>query len=256
MSEEKLSRTLLVAVSVALGCALLVSTTVYFLRPIQLAYADLERNRVIVETAGLALPGETLSDRVIVSRFVELDARVVDLETGEFAEDVDARRYDQRAAAIDPETSVAVPESLDIAGLGRRARRVPVYLLLSGGRIERIVLPVHGQGMWSTLYGFLSLESDFNTIAAIRIYEHGETAGIGDRIQDPAWEAEWVGKQLYGPTGGLQFRVVRDADPPFEVDIISGASVTAEGVGNLVRYWFGEHGYATFLTRLRATDGN
>ena len=251
MSEENLGRTLLVATSVALGCALMVSTAVYLLRPMQLAYADLERNRIVIEAAGLAPPDSDLSDLAVVARFVDLQVRIVDLETNEFTDDVDPQLYDQRAASNDPELSVAIPDQLDLARLGRRARYVPVYLLMDGERIDRIVLPVSGQGMWSTIYGYLSLEPDLNTIAGIRIYEHGETAGIGDRIQDPNWQSEWIGARLYDDAGQLRFRVARDAGPPFGVDIISGASVTAEGVGDLVRYWLGEHGYAPLLTRLR-----
>ena len=254
MSEETLVRTLSVATGIALACALMVSTAVYFLRPMQLAYADLERNRIIVEAAGLAPRDSGLSDRTVVGRFVDLQVRVVDLETGQFTEDVDAQLYDQRTASADPEMSVAIPEPLDLAGLGRRARYAPVYLVTDGGRIDRIVLPIHGQGMWSTLYGYLTLQSDFNTVAGIRIFEHGETAGIGDRIQDPAWQGEWVGRRLYDEAGALRFRVVRNANPPFEVDVISGATVTAEAVGNLVRYWLGEHGYGPLLDRLRAVE--
>jgi len=251
VSEENLGRTLSVATGVALGCALMVSTAVYFLRPMQLAYADLERNRIIVEAAGLAPAGSDLSDRAVVALFVDLQVRIVDLETDQFTDVVDQQLYDQRAASSDPELSVAIPDQLDLARLGRRARYVPVYLLMAGARIDRMVLPVHGQGMWSAIYGYLTLESDLNTIAGIRIYEHGETAGIGDRIQDPAWQAEWVGTRLYDDAGELRFQVQRNAAPPFGVDSISGASVTTDAVGDLVRYWLGEHGYAPLLARLR-----
>ena len=253
MSGEPLGRTLLVATGVALSCALMVSTAVYLLRPIQLAYADLERNRIIVEAAGLAPPGSGLSDRAVVGLFVDLQTRIVDLETGLFTEEIEPQLYDQRAAANDPDLSVSIPEPLDLAGLTRRARYVPVYLLMAGARIDRMVLPVHGQGMWSAIYGYLTLESDLNTIAGIRIYEHGETAGIGDRIQDPAWQAEWAGTRLYDDVGELHFQVQRNAAPPFGVDSISGASVTADAVGDLVRYWLGEHGYAPLLARLRGS---
>ena len=256
MREETPVRTLLVATGIALGCAIMVSTAVYFLRPMQLAYANLERNRTIVEAAGLAPRDSGLSDRAVVSRFVELQVRVVDLETGQFTEDVDAQLYDQRAASNDPTMSVAIPESLDLAGLGRRARYAPVYLATEGGRIDRIVLPIHGQGMWSTIYGYLALQSDLNTVADVRIIEHGETAGIGDRIQDPAWQAEWVGTRIHDDAGELRFQVMRNADPSFGVDVISGATVTAEAVGNMVRYWLGEHGYGPLLDNLGATtDG-
>lgn len=253
--RESVAKTLAVAAGVALFCSLLVSATVYWLRPIQLAYRSLDEDRAIVIAAGLATPEQDLADGEIVSRYLRLEPRLVDLDTGEFAE-VDAataRNYAFRSAADDPLQSRAIADELDLARLGRRPRLMPVYVLRDGEALQRLVLPVFGRGMWSMIYGFVSLESDLTTIAGIYFHEHGETPGIGDRIEDPAWTSSWAGKRVYADDGAVVLRVGGGAAPRDRerVDAITGATITVQGVDGLIRYWFGGDGYGPFLTRLR-----
>jgi len=248
---ESTPRILLVAAGVALVCSLMVSTAVELLRPRQLAYKAIDRTRIIVKAAGLVSAAELLSDRETVSRFQELDVRVVDLTTGRFTDAVDALSYDHRTAAQDPELSTPIEPARDLAGLGRRARYALVYLLADGQSIRRIVVPVHGQGMWSTIYGYIALESDLTTIADVVFFEHGETAGIGDQIESPQWQASWRGKQIYDQTGkpaiAAATAVSGRVAERHRVDAIAGATVTVDGVMNTVRYWFGEDGFGPFL---------
>jgi Na+-transporting NADH:ubiquinone oxidoreductase subunit C len=133
-----------------------------------------------------------------------------------------------------------------------------VYLVHGSGGLERIVLPVHGKGMWSTIYAYIVLQSDLLTVAAIAIHGHGETPGIGDRIQDPGWLASWQGKRLYDATGQVRIQVTKDTsiEAEYRIDAISGATVTSESVGELVRFWMGPEGYQPLLQRLgQQTDG-
>jgi Na+-transporting NADH:ubiquinone oxidoreductase subunit C len=252
-----LGRTLLVTTAVAVGCALFVSTAVYWLRPLQVAHASVEQNRAILDAVGLLPDGEPLSDRQAATLLSRLEPLIVDLESGMPVPEVDARTYDQRAAAGDASTSVSIPTTEDVAALGRRARYARIYILPAHGGIERIVLPVHGQGMWSTIYGYLCLESDLNTIAGVSFYEHGETPGIGDRILAPEWRRDWIGKRLYDASGELRFRVIPGSSasaPAHSVDAITGATVTSEAVGSMIRYWFGSHGFEPLLKALRARE--
>jgi len=257
MSDESPGKTLLVAIGVALACSLMVSSAVHFLRPVQVAYSRLVQNRIILETAGLVSSRETISDREVISRFLDLDVRIIELRTGESMDEMDPLIFEQRSAAANPDLSIAIPQSRDIAQLIRRARFAPVYLLKTGDRIEGIVLPIHGQGMWSRIYGYISLAADLNTIVAIRFYEHGETPGVGDRIQDPQWLQQWSGKRLYDDNGAFAFQVT-GAGPasPYRVDSITGATITSQGVGNIVAYWLGPDGFGPFLSHLRTTQNN
>jgi Na+-transporting NADH:ubiquinone oxidoreductase subunit C len=251
---ESLGGTLAVAAAVALVCSLLVSTAVYFLRPFELAYSAVERNRAILEAAGRAPVEGAVTDREVVERFLELETRIADLSTGSFTQAIDAASYDFRAAADDPGMRVAIPAADDVAGLSTRPRYMPVHLAFDDDRVSRIVLPIYARGMWSTIYGYVALAADMETIAGVSFYEHGETAGIGDRIKNPDWLGGWRGKRLYGPDGALRFRIATRAETvpaEYRVDSITGATVTVSSIDRAMRYWFSEHGYRPLLERLK-----
>jgi Na+-transporting NADH:ubiquinone oxidoreductase subunit C len=250
-------RALVVVVAVALVCSILVSSASIALRPIKLLNQKLDRSRHIVALTGLVQPGEALSDEEILSVVDQMDIRVVNIDTGEFDDSVDPERFDARAAANDPELSVEIPADEDLARIGRRPRHAVVHLVWDDDELKRVILPIHGQGMWSTLYGLLALEFDLNTIGAVTFYEQAETAGLGDQITNPEWQLKWQGRQLFNQQGKVVFQVA--AGPVDEssraavhqVDAISGATVTAVSVTRLVEFWFGPGGYQPFLNQLK-----
>jgi len=255
MSErESVARTLGVATGVAVFCSLFVSSAVLWLRPIQLAYASIERNRAIVEASGLIEPGAALDEREIVDLFLDLETRIVDLDAGAFSDAVSATAYDFRAAIDDPDQTRPIPDELDIANLGRRPVYLPVFLLRDGEMIERIVLPIYGQGMWAMIHGFITIGADFATIEGVTFYEQGETPGIGDRFLQPAWLAQWRGRRAYDESRQLVFRIgagQAGAATNGAIDAITGATITTSAIERLVRYWLGDDGFGPFLAAQR-----
>lgn len=245
-------KTIAVALIVAVVCAVLVSVSAVTLRPLQEANLAAERQaRMQQMLAGL--PG--LEDVISGAGGGSLGAALVDLDTGTLVDDVDPATFDQRAAAVDPAASREVPEDADIAKLGRRSNLAPVYFVRRDGELALLVLPVHGAGYESTLYAYLAIEGDLNTIAALSFYEQGETPGIGDRITDPAWERQWPGTEIADADGNIVVEVVRGrASEPYEVTGITGATRTGRGVTNLVQFWLGEYGFGPFLERLKSGD--
>jgi Na+-transporting NADH:ubiquinone oxidoreductase subunit C len=237
-AEESVGRTMLVAVGVALFCSAMVTVAVHLLRPVQAAYASIERNRAIVEAAGLATAEAT--DDVVVRDYLSLDVEVIELATGAVVEGVDGYGFDHWADGGDA-----------------RPARVPIYLRRESGALVRVVLPVDGRGMWSTIRAYLALAPDLDTVAAFVVYQHGETPGIGDRILNPAWLALWQNKRLRNPAGAIAIDVSDDPAVPPEnrVDTITGATVTSKSVGRLVRDWLGPEGYATALAALARREG-
>jgi Na+-transporting NADH:ubiquinone oxidoreductase subunit C len=250
-------KAVLVVVLVALVCSSLVSAAVVMLRPIQLNNQLLDRSRNIMQLTGLLPDGTAVTDEEMLALFKGLDARIVDLDAAAFDDDVDPYTFDKRRAASNPEFSVAIPPEYDRTGLGRRSRLAPAFLIWQAEELERIILPMRGNGMWSTLYGYIALESDLNTIADAVFYEQNETPGLGDQITRPDWLAQWQGRQIYDEQGEIRFAVSGgrvDPDSPsaaFEVDALTGATVTADAVTGLVHYWFGQHGFQPFLETLR-----
>lgn len=245
-------KSVIVTLIVALASATAVSLAAVLLKPMQLANLEAEREARL-EAMLATLPG--VADIVREAGADTLEARLVNLETGRFANNVDPAGYDQRAAASDPDLSNALPPEIDFASIGRRPNLAPVHLLLRDNEIALVVLPVNGIGYGSTIYAYLALESDLNTVAALTIIEHGETPGIGARIEDEAWQALWAGKEIFDENGDVRIAVVRDVSSgPFEVDGISGATRTTTGITNMLQFWLGDYGYGPFLARLSAGE--
>jgi Na+-transporting NADH:ubiquinone oxidoreductase subunit C len=244
-----------VALTLCLVCSIAVSSAAVLLRPLQERNAALEIKREILKVADLYRP-----DADVEELFHQVEVRVVDLETGEYAPEIDADTYDQRKAARDPGLSAVVAPERDIASIKRRAKYASVYLVRDGDRLDKLVLPVHGYGLWSTMYGFLALEPDTRTVAGLTFYEHAETAGLGSEIANPDWLASWEGKQALGEDGKPRIEVVKgsvDPDSPeakYRIDGLAGATLTANGVTNLMQYWLGEQGFGPYLERVR-TEG-
>ncbi len=247
-STESAPRSILIAVCIALFCSAMVSGAVYFLRPLQAAYASLERNEVILRAAG-RLPSDP-SDRAVVNAYLELDARVVDLASGRPTTTLDGHVYDHWATTgVDPGPSLA---KMDSVGLNVLPRYVPLYLVSGAAGVKQVILPVHGRGMWSMLMGYLVLEPDLRTIAALAIYKHGETPGIGDRILEDTWLQSWQGKRLYDASGEVRISMNanKNIPPQFHVDAITGATVTSQAVARMIAFWAGA--YTPVLRQLSA----
>ncbi len=255
--KDSTIKALIVVLAVSLACSVLVSTAAITLKPIQLLNQKVERSRHIVALTGLVPADKELSHDEILQAVEQLDVRVINIDTGEFDDSIDPEQFDARAAVNDPELSMAIPAGDDFARLGRRAQHAIVYLVWEGDELKRVILPIHGQGMWSTLHGLLALEADLNTIAAVTFYEQAETAGLGDQITQPDWLDQWQGRQLFNNRGDVQFRVAagsaaeRSAAARHQVDAISGATVTTDSVTRLVEFWFGPNGYMPFLNNLK-----
>jgi Na+-transporting NADH:ubiquinone oxidoreductase subunit C len=180
---------------------------------------------------------------------------VVDLESGEYDDSVDAATYDQRKAAKDPATSRAAPPNN--AGISRLPSKALVYQRVADDQIQSLILPIEGKGLWSTLYGYIALAPDTTTIEGITFYEHGETPGLGGEVDNPNWKSLWVGRQAYDENWQPAVEVIKGlagpvAEDPYRVDGISGATLTARGVSDLVRFWLGESGFEPYLEDFRA----
>jgi len=248
--------TLLVALVVSLVCSSFVASAAVLLKPRQVANAILDMRRNILEVAGLLDP-----DRDVYELFDGIEPRVVDLETGAYVGGIDPEAFDPAEAAKDPERSVEVPAEIDVARVGRRAKHALVYLVRRDGEISKIILPVSGYGLWSTMYGFLALEADGNTVADITFYSHGETPGLGDFIAKLAWRELWRGKRAFDQSGDLKLQVVKgrvSADDPladYHVDGVSGATLTGNGVTKTMQYWLGDHGYGPYLRNIQRGEG-
>jgi len=245
-----------VALVVSLVCSVLVAGTAIALRPQYQENQERNRQQNILAAAGLLEPG---SD--VAKSFAQVEARVVDLQTGVYVDEIDPETLNSQGIARDPTLSVAIPPDRDIALIRNRAKYAVVYLVYDAGEPALIILPVYGYGLWSTMYGYLALAGDASTIVGLRFYEHGETPGLGGEIDNERWLRLWPGKRVYGASDQPLIEVVKatarvDSLAVHQVDGISGATLTGNGVTNLLRYWLGADGFGPYLSRIRNSQGN
>lgn len=254
-SKDGVSRTLLIALVLCLVCSVIVSAAAVLLKPAQEANKTLDRKRNILAAAGMLDESKTIDEQ-----FAQIITRVVDLRTGKFSDDIDPEKYNAKKAAKDAARSEKLTADQDLAKIGRRENYAVVYLVESApDQFNKIILPVRGYGLWSTLYGFVALEADGNTIAGLGFYEHGETPGLGGEVDNPRWKSIWPGKQVYRGDSveiGLIKGAVdpQSANAPWQIDGLSGATLTSKGVTNLVQFWLGKDGFQAFLNNLKSGE--
>ena len=258
-SNDSTQRTLIIAFALCLVCSVIVSTAAVLLKPLQIANKQKDFKINILKAGGLYEQG-IADDKSISEMFESVTTKVIDLNSGKYTDAVDMATYDQRKAAKDPQLSDALSAEDDIAKISNREKYAKVYLVQNENGIQKVILPIKGYGLWSTLYGFIALNGDLNTVSGLTFYEHGETPGLGGEVDNPKWKGLWSGKKVYGDDSNVLLTVIKgtvsDETPQAEhkVDGLSGATLTSKGVDNLIKFWMGSMGYAQFLSNLKEGD--
>lgn len=274
LPNDSFKKTVVVALALCLVGAVLVSGSAVILKPLQEWNKSRDEKVNILDVAGLYEPGKDVD-----AAFKNVEARLVDLETGDYADAMDAKAHDQWKAAKDPALSTPIPAADDIAGIKRKPKFSKVYLVREQGAIKTLILPVNGYGLWSTMFGFIAVEADGETVVGLNLYDQAETPGLGGEVVNPKWKALWKGKKIYnfsgkelhetnltekGQTidvGEVALGLVKGGVEPgkagaeYQVDALAGATLTSRGVSNLIQYWMGREGYAIYLAKVRNGRG-
>ena len=256
-NKDSFGRTLFVVVGLCFICSIFVSTAAVLLRPIQIENKLLDKQKYILEAAGLTTDSDaplTKAD-VLATYNKYVVAKLVDLKTGDWVEG-DADLFDADKASRDVANSFKPVN--DVASVKRVANTAVVYIVNDDqGQPKTFILPIKGYGLWSTMYAFLAVEPDMNTIQSLVYYAFtgsGETPGLGGEVQNPIWMAKWHGKKLYDEQGNLAIKVTKNpviAASEHGVDALSGATLTGNGVQNSLEFWLGEEGFAHFIEKVR-----
>ena len=234
---------LIIPLVACIACAIIVSVTAVSVRPEQNLNVENEKKIKILAAAGIQ------TDRVD-EEFSKIKTVFVDFETDKLV--IIDPAYDHIKAASNPNLSTVIPKADDIAVLKRRENIGTIYVWVDEkNAIEKLVLPIRGYGLWGTLYGYLSLDSDLNTVRGIEYYDHKETPGLGGEVDNPNWKSDWYGKRIYNDDGGVALYVTKGASSTdYEIDGISGATLTTNGVSNMIKYWLGDNGYGPIIKNL------
>jgi Na+-transporting NADH:ubiquinone oxidoreductase subunit C len=255
MSNDSPQKTIGIALAVCLICSILVATAAVGLRKIQKANQNREKVKNILMAGGIDFKNKNLQKvyhEKIRSELIELKSGRTLLKS-EYKEDLQPETFDIKTTPykrrIDPDKDLAKIQYIPIY--------MVVYQVIEKDRMDKIILPIYGKGLWSTMYGFIALDRDLRTIKGFTFYEQGETPGLGGEVDNPRWKRIWVGKQAFDSDGHVRIRVIKgkvDPESPnakYEIDGLSGSTLTTRGVDQMIQFWLGENGYAPFLNKLR-----
>lgn len=260
MSADSTKKTLMVALGVCLVCSVLVSSAAVALSGIQ------AENKTVDRITNILVAGDLLEDGIDVKATYseKVEASLIELSTGEFiAEDkytevMNPEKFDIKRMAADSEFGEDIDPGNDIAGIKRKPKNMVVYRVMDGDKVGKYILPLYGKGLWSTMYGFMALDNELKIVEGFTFYEHGETPGLGGEVDNPNWKATWKGKEVYNDQGELAISVIKgkvdntSSNAKYQIDGLSGSTLTTRGVHNLVRFWLGDNGYGPFIAKVKA----
>ncbi len=271
MSRDSLGGTIRIAAILCVVCSLLVSGATVMLRPRQQRNAKLDRYQKVLALAGKIDPKISDIEKEYGKSLEELyqeyvTPMVIDLATGQVSansEELITAGWDQEKAEKDPQLSTQIPADKDVAGVGRRENQSYVFVIKDkSGAPEQYILPIRGKGLWSTMRGFISVDRTGKEVRGLTFFKHGETPGLGAEIDNPKWQAQWPGKQIFGADDDVALQVLRgqvDQTSPaaiHQVDGLSGATITSRGVEHTMRYWLSDEAFGKFLDSLPSGAGD
>ena len=259
MADDSTKKTLIVALGVCLVCSVLVSTAAVGLKGIQKSNQKKDKLKNILMAGDLMQEGTDI-EALFAKR---IRAEVINLETGkpmnpaDLDEEVKPEKFDVKEVSKSAKYTKPIPVDIDRADIKRKPKFMVVYKVMKGDSLIKWILPLYGKGLWSTMYGFIALDQDLRTIKGFTFYDQGETPGLGGEVDNPKWKALWKNKLAFDTDGNVIIHVIKgkvDRNSPqakYEIDGLSGSTLTTRGVDHLVRFWLGEHGYGPFFANLR-----
>lgn len=264
-SQSSTIKTLTVATLLCIVCATLVSSISVSLKERQLTNKDIDKKRNILLCAGLIEKDATIDD--VTKAYSKITPKIVDVKAGEIRDNFnpytgeedanfDASTYDQLKASKDPALNTDVEDHKG-SQIKVRAKYALVYLVKENEKVTQIILPIKSYGLWSTMLGFLALDTDTTTIKGFAYYEHGETPGLGGEVDNPNWKSQWPNKKAFDENWAPAIHVIKGKVNPqrkgseYQIDGLSGATITSNGISTSLEYWLSEGGFGLFLKKIR-----
>ncbi|TKB49315.1 Na(+)-translocating NADH-quinone reductase subunit C [Ferrimonas sediminicola] len=248
-NKDSVLGTMTFSVVLCLLCSFMITGTAEVLKERKLAKKRSELKRYVLVAANVEGDDiDELFDARVTPMLVNLDSGTMEnLSAKEILD------FDDRMAAINPDTSIKPRK--DTARIKRRANQARVFKVTDdNGQLASVVMPIHGKGLWSVVYGYVAVQPDLNTIEGLVISEHGETPGLTDFLKDPQWLSGWHDKRIFDDSGKPVLAVVKGGAKKGDihgVDGVSGATKTGRGLQKAVTFWFGPEGYQTFLNTFK-----
>jgi Na+-transporting NADH:ubiquinone oxidoreductase subunit C len=215
----------------------------------------------------LALASEGLKERqqfnIALEQKKNILATVFDLQEGQDVTQFYSERVNEFVVDFEGNVKEGVkPQEVKLAVEYKKPadkRLLPVYEFKNESdpeKIDYVILPVYGFGLWNDIWGFVALESDMNTIRGVNFDHKGETPGLGARITtDAEIQARYKGKSIYENNKLVSVTMMKGegndySKDPHKVDGMSGATLTAKGVNNMLKDYLSS--YEKYLKKKKA----
>ncbi len=253
MKQFSTTYTYIFSLVLCLVCSILLSVAAVGLKDRQVANEQLDKQKSVLMACRMIKAGERVTPDKVREMFGSITPKVIDLLTDTYAEGVDPETFKEKDSPL-------LPPMDNAAGLSEISQYAQIFQVKKEGKVDRVVLPISGKGLWGTLYGYLAVASDGNTICGITYYSHKETPGLGGEVDNPMWKSYWPDRKIYDADGNVAIRVIKGAaespeSDPYSVNGLSGATITSRGVSNMLQFWLGEEGFGPYLKKLRE-DGS
>ncbi len=276
--RDTIGKTFLVATLLCLICSAAVSLAAVGLKSIQDRNVALDRKKNLLEVTGFEKESYNTSSKVDELFGERFDIMIIDLETGEEALDEAyeafnevgkkfgdgskeefKKQYDQFWASKSKNKLVAteIEKKEDIASVNWREKYSHVFVMKDeNDQVQCYVFPVRGYGLWSMLRGYLAVKPDFQTVNGLTFYDQKETPGLGGEVVSQKFKDHWPGKQIFeGDEVALE--VVKGlGEGDYQIDGLSGATITSKGVSNMLEYWLGPAGFKPFIEKQKAKSAS
>jgi Na+-transporting NADH:ubiquinone oxidoreductase subunit C len=176
-----------------------------------------EENKKLEKIKNILLAGDLLDKGTDIKSTYEkyIDGAIIDLEKGQklpeddYTDELNVDGFEIKNIVKHPKYGKSIPANEDLAGIKRMPRYMSVYFVKTDNTIDKIILPVYGKGLWSTMYGFMALGKDLKTIEGFTFYEHGETPGLGGEVDNPNWKKIWRGKEAFDEDWQVKIEVIQ-----------------------------------------------
>ena len=169
-----------VGIGLCLLCSAIISFIAIQLRPVQESNVVLDMQKKIVSSAGLEKVYGSVENAMS-----NIKTLIIDLDKGEIV-DINPDSYELAKELREDGKYKFLSAEEDVASIKKREKYSKIYIEYKDNKINTLILPVRGYGLWGILYGYLAIEGDFNTVAGLEFYEHKETPGLGAEIDNPS----------------------------------------------------------------------
>lgn len=229
------------AIIITLTCSLLLAGAATLLKPRQQENIKLDIKKNILLSAGIVKSGVELTRDDINALY---------------AKNIRSEVLDKNGVKVEGKTPADIDPKANTGDMA-------LYKWVDGDAVKAFIIPVSGKGLWSTIYGYLAINPDGVTVKGLTFYQHGETPGLGGEIDKKYFTDSFIGKRIVDESGALKSvsvvrgkvkDVVPESEYAYNVDGISGATLTGRGVSNFLKKDLTT--YEPFFKILRAQKGD